>query len=62
MGVTTIRTGLVAGICGALLAACAPTGGVQMTPQQQTEFADEMVRTDPGVSGDIPPADRFGAY
>ena len=61
MGGKTMTAGLAVLICGGLVGACAPTGGVQLTPQQQSEFADEMVRTDPTDFGDIPPADRFGA-
>lgn len=60
MGATTIKAGLAAGLAALVLAGCAPTEGAQLSPQQQREFADEMVRTDPGVSGSIPPADRFG--
>lgn len=60
MGATTMRAGLAAAICGVLLAACAPIEGGRLTPQEQSEFANEMVRTDPTVAGDIPPADRFG--
>ncbi len=61
MGGKTMTTGLAVLICGGLVGACAPTGGVQLTPQQQTEFVDEMLRTDPGDVGMIPPASTFGA-
>lgn len=61
MGRTMMKVGPAAAICGALLVACAPTESVRLTPQQQMEFTDEMLRTDPGDVGMIPPASTFGA-
>ncbi|WP_424927615.1 hypothetical protein [Amaricoccus tamworthensis] len=43
-------------LCALVLGACS-NGPASMTGEQRIEMTDTIVRTDPSVSGEIPPAD-----
>jgi hypothetical protein len=55
------RAVVLAGVGGVVLMACAPGPAPTLSPQQQSDFVDEMLTTQPSDVGTIPPASTFGA-